>query len=89
MIKRVYVQADAPYRMLPSDLERLYVHSQAGTMTPFEAFASDAGATLVRRACNAQPFPSINIWGEAPERSSGEACRPWRTIGQAAQGHWP
>ncbi len=33
-IKRVYVQADAPYRMLPQDLERLYVRNNAGTMVP-------------------------------------------------------
>ena len=39
-VKRVYVQADAPYRMLPKDLERLYVRNAAGTMTPFTSFAS-------------------------------------------------
>ena len=39
-VKRVYVQADAPYRMLPGDLERLYVRNAAGTMTPFTSFAT-------------------------------------------------
>ena len=39
-VKRVYVQADAPYRMLPKDLERLYVRNASGTMTPFSAFAT-------------------------------------------------
>ena len=39
-VKRVYVQADAPYRMLPKDLERLYVRNAAGTMAPFTSFAA-------------------------------------------------
>ena len=39
-VKRVYVQADAPYRMLPKDLERLYVPNAKGTMTPFTSFAT-------------------------------------------------
>ena len=39
-VKRVYVQADAPYRMLPKDLEKLYVRNSAGKMTPFSSFAT-------------------------------------------------
>jgi len=39
-VKRVYAQADAPYRMLPGDLERLYVRNNAGKMVPFSSFAS-------------------------------------------------
>ena len=75
-VKRVYVQGDAPYRMLPSDLERLYVRNAAGTMTPFSAFATghwSFGAPLLERF---NSFPAVNIWGEpAPGKSSGEAMR--------------
>ncbi len=75
-VKRVFVQADAPYRMLPSDLERLYVRNRAGTMTPFNAFAAgrwDYGSPSLQRF---NAFPSINIQGEPkPGRSSGEAMR--------------
>jgi len=39
-VKRVYVQADAPYRMLPKDLEKLYVRNTAGKMVPFSSFAT-------------------------------------------------
>ena len=39
-VKRVYAQADAPYRMLPNDLERLYVRNNTGKMVPFSSFAS-------------------------------------------------
>jgi hydrophobe/amphiphile efflux-1 (HAE1) family protein len=36
-VKRVYVQADAPFRMLPKDLEKLYVTNNAGKMVPFSS----------------------------------------------------
>ncbi|MDI6853318.1 MAG: efflux RND transporter permease subunit [Deltaproteobacteria bacterium] len=82
-VKRVYVQADAPYRMLPKDLERLYVRNAAGTMTPFTSFATGywfQGAPLLERF---NSFPSFNIWGEpAPGRSSGEAMQAMEEIVQ-------
>jgi HAE1 family hydrophobic/amphiphilic exporter-1 len=73
-VKRVYLQADAPYRMLPKDLEKLYVRSTAGTMVPFASFASTRWATGSPRLERFNGFPSMSIWGEpAPGRSSGEA----------------
>ena len=39
-VKRVFIQADAPYRMLPKDIEKLYVRNTAGKMVPFSSFAS-------------------------------------------------
>ena len=39
-VKRVYAQADTPYRMLPKDIEKLYVRNNAGKMVPFSALAS-------------------------------------------------
>ncbi|HBD09462.1 MAG TPA: hydrophobe/amphiphile efflux-1 family RND transporter, partial [Syntrophobacteraceae bacterium] len=75
-VKRVYVQSDAPYRMLPTDLERLYVKNGLGRMTPFTSFATGHwffGSPLLERF---NSFPSINIWGEpAPGKSSGEAMQ--------------
>ena len=38
-IKRVYIQGDAPYRSRPEDLASWQVRNNAGTMTPFSAFA--------------------------------------------------
>ncbi|MGD8388350.1 MAG: efflux RND transporter permease subunit [Desulfobacteraceae bacterium] len=73
-VKRVYVQADAPYRMLPTDLEKLYVRNHAGTMTPVSAFASGSWEYGPTQLARFNAFPSINILGEAPQgRSSGEA----------------
>ncbi len=73
-VKRVYVQADAPYRMLPADLDRLYVRNAFGEMAPYSAFASGrwtTGSPLLERFNSS---PSVNLWGEAaPGFSSGEA----------------
>jgi len=75
-VKRVYVQADAAYRMLPNDLERLHVRNNAGKMVPFSSFASGYWTSGSPKLERFNGFPSINILGEsAPGRSSGEAMR--------------
>ena len=75
-IKRVYVQADAPYRMLPKDMEKLYVRNTQGKMVPFSSFASGRWTSGPPRLTRFNGFPSINIWGEpAPGKSSGEAMQ--------------
>lgn len=75
-VKRVYVQADAPYRMLPKDLEKLYVRNASGKMVPFSSFASGHWAFGAPQLERYNAFPSINIWGEpAPGKSSGEAMQ--------------
>jgi HAE1 family hydrophobic/amphiphilic exporter-1 len=80
-VKRVYVQADAPYRKLPTDLEKLYVRNTAGKMTPFASFASSHWTTGSPRLERFNGFPSMNIWGEpAPGRSSGEAMQAMEEI---------
>jgi len=75
-VKRVYVQADAPYRMLPKDLEKLYVRNTTGKMVPFSSFASGRWTSGPSRLERFNGFPSMNIWGEpAPGKSSGEAMQ--------------
>jgi len=75
-VKRVFVQADAPFRMLPKDLEKLYVRNNAGGMVPFSSFASGHWTSGSPRLERFNGFPSINILGEsAPGRSSGEAMQ--------------
>ncbi|MCX7048024.1 MAG: efflux RND transporter permease subunit [Candidatus Sumerlaeota bacterium] len=73
-VKRVYAQADAPHRMSPQDLEKLYMRSTTGKMVPYSSFASGhwtSGSPKVERY---NGFPSLNILGEAaPGRSSGQA----------------
>ncbi len=75
-VKRVYVQADASFRMLPKDIERLYVRNTAGKMVPFTSFATGYWTTGSPKLERYNAFPSINIQGEAaPGRSSGEAMQ--------------
>jgi len=73
-VKKVYIQADAPYRMLPDHLEKIYVRNNEGRMVPFSAFATGHWSYGSPKLERYNGFPSINIWGEAaPGRSSGEA----------------
>jgi len=75
-VKRVYVQADAPYRMVPSDLDRLYVRNSSGGMVPFSSLASGEWVYNSPRLERFNSFPSLNFLGEpAPGRSSGEAMQ--------------
>ncbi|MFO6484285.1 efflux RND transporter permease subunit [Escherichia coli] len=51
-VKKVYVQAAAPYRMLPVDINLWYVRNKDGGMVPFSAFATSRWETG-RRVWNA------------------------------------
>jgi multidrug efflux pump subunit AcrB len=74
--KRVFMQADAPYRMQPSDLARWYVRTATNTMVPFSAFAHGTWRTGSPRLERFNGFPAVSIQGEpAPGKSSGEALR--------------
>jgi HAE1 family hydrophobic/amphiphilic exporter-1 len=80
-VKRVYVQADALYRMLPRDLEKLYVRNTAAKMVPFSSFASGHWSSGSPKLERYNGFPSINMWGEAaPGKSSGEAMKAMEEI---------
>ena len=75
-VKRVYVQADAPYRMLPKDLEKLYVRNTNGKMVPFTSFATGHWTYGSPKLERFNGFPSLNFWGESARgRSSGEAMK--------------
>lgn len=80
-VKRVFVQADAPYRMLPKDIERLHVRNTSGRMVPFSSFASAQWESGSPRLERFNGFPSMNIQGEpAPGVSSGEAMKAMEDI---------
>jgi HAE1 family hydrophobic/amphiphilic exporter-1/multidrug efflux pump len=72
--KRVYIQADAPYRMLPEDLGRWYVRNRQGQMVPFSAFATGRWLFGSPKLDRFNGFPTVAIQGEAaPGYSSGDA----------------
>ncbi|HWT83750.1 MAG TPA: efflux RND transporter permease subunit, partial [Candidatus Methylomirabilis sp.] len=80
-VKRVFLQADAPYRMLPKDIEKLYLRNTTGKMVPFSALASAHWTSGAPRLERFNGFPSMNIQGEpAPGKSSGEAMKAMEEI---------
>jgi HAE1 family hydrophobic/amphiphilic exporter-1 len=80
-VKRVFLQADARYRMLPKDIEKLHVRNTAGKMVPFSSFASSHWTSGSPRLERFNGFPSMNIWGEpAPGKSSGDAMQAMEEI---------
>jgi multidrug efflux pump len=73
-VKRVYLQAEAQYRMLPKDINLLQVRNSAGEMVPFSAFATAEWLFGPVRLERFQGNSSMNIQGEpAPGYSSGAA----------------
>ncbi len=80
-VKRVYLQADAPYRMQPSDVERWYVRNAAGQMVPFSAFTTAEWTYGSPKLERYNGMSSLNIQGAAaPGVSSGEAMQEMETI---------
>ncbi|OAT19326.1 RND efflux system inner membrane transporter [Buttiauxella gaviniae ATCC 51604] len=73
-VKKVYLMADAPFRMLPSDINSWYVRGSTGQMVPFSAFSSahwEYGSPRLERY---NGLPSMEILGQAaPGKSTGEA----------------
>ncbi|WP_026852665.1 efflux RND transporter permease subunit [Geothrix fermentans] len=73
-VKRVYMQADAPFRMQLEDLNKLYVRNKTGTMVPFSAFSTGEWSYGSPNLQRYNSFPSMNIQGEpAAGKSTGDA----------------
>ncbi|WP_345337471.1 efflux RND transporter permease subunit [Ferrimonas pelagia] len=63
-VKQVYVQADAPFRMVPGDLNDWYVRNSSGDMVPIKAFSTthwDYGSPRLERY---NGIASMQIQGE-------------------------
>ncbi|MGJ3255175.1 MAG: efflux RND transporter permease subunit [Alcanivorax sp.] len=73
-VKRVYVQADAPYRMLPENINDWYVRNNQGEMVPFSAFATGHWTYGSPKLERYNGVSSVNIQGNAaPGYSTGDA----------------
>ncbi len=73
-IKRVYVQADAPYRMQPRDIDRWYVRNVTGDMVSLAEFGTGQWTYGAPKLTRFNGISSLEIQGEAAEgTSSGEA----------------
>lgn len=72
--KKVYLQADAPFRMQASDFNRYHVRNSIGEMVPFSAFMTGHSSYGSPRLERYNGLPSIEILGEATHgKSSGQA----------------
>ncbi len=87
-VKRVYVQADAPFRMTPQDFERWTVRGSNGQMVPVSSFATwhwEYGSPRLERY---NGVPAMEIQGQgAPGVSSGDAMAEIeRLVGELPDG---
>jgi multidrug efflux pump len=75
-VKKVYVQADAAFRMKPEDLDRWYVRNGQGQMAPFSSFATSHWTIGSPRLERYNGLSSVNVQGSpAAGKSSGEAMK--------------
>ncbi len=73
-VKKVYVQGEAQYRMLPEDVKNWYVRNNKNEMVPFSAFTSGRWIYGSPRLERYNGVSSVNILGQgAPGVSSGDA----------------
>ena len=73
-VKRVYMQADAPFRTTPEALGNYFVRGSTGAMTPFSSFASTQWAYGPAKLERYNGVSSVQIAGApAPGVSTGTA----------------
>ena len=80
-VRRVYVQADAPYRATPQRLEELYVTSAKGQSVPLSEFIRITPTTGPSVIPHFNLYRSIKVEGEASAgRSSGQAIAAMQQV---------
>jgi multidrug efflux pump len=80
-IKKVFVQAEAPYRMLPSDINKWYVRNKDGKMVSFASFSSAKWVYGSPKLERFNGLSSVNIQGGAAQGvSSGVAMKEIQKI---------
>ena len=80
-VKKVFVQADAPFRMTAEDLDKWYVRNASGDMAPFSSFATAQWTIGSPRLERYNGLSSMDIQGApAPGASSGAAIKAMETL---------
>ncbi|MCW1924373.1 efflux RND transporter permease subunit [Luteolibacter arcticus] len=73
-VQRVIVQLDAPFRMSPEDLGKIWLRNKEGKMVPLSSVTRTEWAYGSPQLQRYNGVPAVNIKGAAkPGRSSGEA----------------
>jgi len=79
--QRVIVQADAPMRLQPEDLARLYVRNAQGTMVRFASFTSSHWTQGPVQLLRYNGYPAMKLSGNAaPGYSTGDAMTEMETL---------
>jgi HAE1 family hydrophobic/amphiphilic exporter-1/multidrug efflux pump len=80
-IKKVYMQGDAPFRMLPEDIGQWYVRNDQGEMVPFSSFTTAEWGYGSPKLERYNGLSSVEILGApAPGVSSGVAMATIETL---------
>ena len=87
-VKKVYVQADAPFRMLPEDFDRWYFRNGKGEMVPFRSIGEAHWTYGPMQLERYNGVSAIRIQGRAAAgESSGTAMREMeRLMGELPEG---
>ena len=80
-VKRVFIQGEAPSRMLPQDFNKWYVRNNRGEMVPFSAFATGTWTYGSPKLERYNGHPSVEILGQpAPGYSTGTAMQAMESM---------
>ncbi|MBW0171809.1 MAG: efflux RND transporter permease subunit [Hydrogenophaga sp.] len=80
-VKRVYVQGDAPYRMLPQDIGQWTVRNRNGEMVPLAAFTSTTWTSSAPQLLRYNGSPAMEMVASTGAGvSSGDAMRAVEAI---------
>ncbi|WP_353234605.1 efflux RND transporter permease subunit [Diaphorobacter ruginosibacter] len=80
-VKRVYIQGDAPYRMLPQDVSQWSVRNKNGEMVRFSSFSTTSWSSGSPQLMRYNGSPALEMLANtAPGASSGDAMAEVETI---------
>ena len=86
-LKPVIVEADAPWRMQPEDIDGWYARNDAGEVVPFHAFVTTEWAPVAPSLARYNGTTALSISGEAGEgSSSGTAMTAMEELAAAIPG---
>jgi len=86
--QRVIVQAVPEKRLMPEDLQKIFVRNNQGTMVPLSAFTNSKWVNGPVQLIRFNGYPAMKIQGDAaPGKSSGDAlAEVERLVAQLPQG---
>ena len=80
-VKRVYIQADQPYRLAPEAIDDFYVRGADGQMAPYPAFSTLSWTQAPVQLTRYNGQPAMEIQGApAPGSSTGAAMKTMEAL---------